>query len=382
MTALLRTPLHAVHVRLKARLVPFAGYEMPLQYSSIREEHHAVRERAGLFDVSHMGQIFLSGPRASDALETLVSCEIESLETDRARYGLMLNDAGGCVDDVMVTRVAPDQLFLCVNAANRVKVRTWIESRVGQDVVVEDRSEETALLALQGPAAASVLTRLGPAATELPKRFRVARLELAGSDVLVSATGYTGGPGFELYLPGRDAEKLFDAILEVGADDGVLPAGLGARDTLRLEAALPLYGHELDDTTSPIEAGLDRFVKPLERRFIGAAALAAALGNATDNATGSATNSPTARRLVGFEMIGRGIARADYEIVFEDRVIGRVTSGAPSPTLGKSIGLGYVPRAQSAVGQHLSIRIRGRDVAAEVVAIPFLRAFLRDKEKS
>ena len=361
MSDLLRTPLYASHVRHGARIVPFAGYEMPLQYSSIREEHNAVRERAGLFDVSHMGQIHLSGPRANEALEALVTCEIESLRVDRARYGLMLNEAGGCVDDVMVTREAADQLFLCVNASNLDKDRAWIESKVGPEVVVEDRSRETALLALQGPSAAGVLAKLGPDISDLPKRFRVNRLELAGSKVLVSATGYTGAPGFELYLPGGDAEDLFEAILEVGAAEGVLPAGLGARDTLRLEAALPLYGHELDDTTTPFEAGLDRFVKPLERNFIGAEALSAE------------PNDSTLRRLVGFEMTGRGIARADYEIVYEDRVVGRVTSGAPSPTLGKSIGLGYVPQPLSETGQILSIRIRSKDVAAEVVELPFLR---------
>jgi aminomethyltransferase len=358
---LLRTPLHAAHVRHKARLVPFAGYEMPLQYSSIREEHTAVRERAGLFDVSHMGQIHLSGPRANEALEALVTCEIASLRIDRARYGLMLNEAGGCIDDVMVTREAEDRLFLCVNATNIEKDRAWIESHVGANVVVDDRSRETALLALQGPSAAAVLAKLGPAPTELPKRFRVSRLVLAGSKVLVSATGYTGAPGFELYLAADEADDLFDAILEAGADAGILPAGLGARDTLRLEAALPLYGHELDDTTTPVEAGLDRFVKSLDRNFIGAKTLS------------TAPDLASVRRLVGFEMTGRGIARADYDIVDEDRVVGRVTSGAPSPTLGKSIGLGYVPRALCGIGQILSIRIRNKDVAAEVVERPFLR---------
>ncbi len=370
MSDLLRTPLYPAHVRRKARLVPFAGYEMPVQYTSIREEHIAVRERAGLFDVSHMGQIHLSGPRANEALETLVTCEVASLGIDRARYGLILNEAGGCVDDVMLTRLASDELFLCVNAANLAKAHAWIESHVGPDVVVDDRSRDTALLALQGPSAASVLARLGPDVADLPKRFRVAQLELAGSKVLVSATGYTGGPGFELYLSGNDAEALFEAILETGAGDGVLPAGLGARDTLRLEAALPLYGHELDDTTSPFEAGLDRFVKPLDRGFIGAAALSIA------------PDDPTRRCLVGFEMTGRGIARADYEIIHDKSVIGRVTSGAPSPTLGKSIGLGYVPRAQSAVGQRLSIRIRSKDVAATVVERPFLRTPLSAQGKS
>lgn len=361
MSELRRTPLHAAHVRLGARLVPFAGYEMPLQYSSIRAEHEAVRERAGLFDVSHMGQIHLSGPRASEAVEQLVSCEIASLRANRARYGLLLNERGGCVDDVMVTREADDRFFLCVNASNVDKAHDWIRDHVGPGVVVEDRSAETSLLAFQGPAAAEVLSGLAGAGASLPRRFRVAHCELAGASVLVSGTGYTGAPGFELYLANAEAEKLFDAILEAGQDRGVLPAGLGARDTLRLEAALPLYGHELDDETSPFEAGLGRFVKPLESGFIGAAALA------------RRADETNPKRLVGFEMTGRGIARADYEIIHAGEIVGRVTSGAPSPTLGKSIGLGYVPRALSDVGQALSIRIRSKDVAAEVVALPFLR---------
>jgi aminomethyltransferase len=359
-TELLRTPLHAAHVRLGARLVPFAGYEMPLQYSSIREEHEAVRERAGLFDVSHMGQIHLRGPRASAALEGLVTCEIGSLRVDRARYGLLLNEDGGCIDDVMVTREAEDHFFLCVNASNVDACREWIESRVGSEVPIEDRSRETALLALQGPAAAAILAALGPAEAELPRRFRVRRMSLAGADVLVSGTGYTGSPGFELYLPAADAEALFEALLEAGAAHGVRPAGLGARDTLRLEAALPLYGHELDATTTPFEARLDRFVKSLDAGFIGAAALA------------RRAKQENPRRLVGFELTERGIARAEHEIVHQGRIIGRVTSGGPSPTLGKSIGLGYVPLAQSQIGQGLAVRVRGKDIAAIVVETPFL----------
>lgn len=340
-------------------MAPFAGYEMPIQYSSIREEHAAVRERAGLFDVSHMGQIYFSGPHAAPALERLLTCAVASLRVGRARYGLLLNESGGCIDDVMLTREADDEFFLCVNAANVDKARDWIATRVDSQVFVENRSDATALLALQGPAGHAILARLGPSEEDLPKRFRVARLEVAGASVLVSATGYTGSPGFELYVSHTDAEKLFEAILEVGGEDGVLPAGLGARDTLRLEAALPLYGHELDEQTTPFEAGLDRFVKDLESGFIGAAALAAR----ADDESG--------RCLVGFEMIERGIARADYEILHEGEIVGRVTSGAPSPTLGKSIGLGYVPRAQSGIGQALAIRIRSKDVAARVVERPF-----------
>jgi aminomethyltransferase len=359
-SALAQTPLHAAHLRLNARLVPFAGYEMPIQYTSIREEHTAVRERAGLFDVSHMGQIHFRGALACEALETLLTCDVASLRVDRARYGLLLNEAGGCLDDVMLTRVADQEYFLCVNASNVEKVRDWIESHVGPEVSVEDRSLATALLALQGPAAKDILARLGPDASELPKRFRVASLELAGATVLVSATGYTGSPGYELYVSNGDAEKLFESILEVGADVGVLPAGLGARDTLRIEAALPLYGHELDEETTPFEAGLERFVKPLERGFLGARALAA-----------KAEHEPE-RCLIGFEMTGRGIARAEYEIIHQGQPIGLVTSGTPSPTLGKSIGLGYVPPAQSKIGQGLAIRIRNKDIEARVVERPFL----------
>jgi aminomethyltransferase len=357
-----RTPLHAAQLRLKARFVDFGGFEMPIQFSSIRDEHQAVRERAGLFDVSHMGQLYFSGPAACAALENLLTCEVDSLAVHRARYGLLLNQGGGCVDDVMLTRVADQEYFLCVNASNTEKVRNWIKQHVSPEVTVEDRSERTALLALQGPIAGTVLSQLGPTSGTLPKRFRVASLKIADVPVLVSATGYTGAPGFELYVSADEAEKLFEAIMEVGAEFGVLPAGLGARDTLRIEAALPLYGHELDDATTPFEAGLDRFVKPLARDFIGATALA-------ENA--EETNP---RCLIGFEMRGRGIARAGYPIVHEGLVIGQVTSGAPSPTLGKSIGLGYVPRAQSPLGQPLAIRIRNKDVEARVIQRPFLLA--------
>jgi aminomethyltransferase len=359
--ALAQTALYDEHVALGARLVPFAGYAMPVQYGSIKEEHAAVRERAGLFDVSHMGQIEFRGEAAAHYLERLLTCVVEDLSVSRARYGLMLDESGGCLDDVMLTRTAEDTWFLCVNASNVAKCRDWINKHRPPAVEVEDRSSETALLAIQGPSAAGVLQRLCGPEDALPRRFRVARCAIAGIDVLVSGTGYTGSPGFELYVANTGACALWQALLEEGAPDGLIPAGLGARDTLRLEAALPLYGHELDETTSPFEAGLDRFVKPLETDFMGARALAER----------AAETDP--RRLVGLELQGRGIARADYEIVESGSVIGRVTSGAPSPTLGTSIALAYVPRSLSAVGTRLAVRIRGRDVDAVVVATPFLR---------
>ncbi len=358
--ALRRTALHATHAELGARLVPFAGYEMPVQYSSIKEEHEAVRERAGLFDVSHMGQVQLRGKRAIAAAEELVTCPVSTLAVGQARYGLLLDESGGCIDDVMLTRVADDALFFCVNASNVEPARDWIRERAGANVKVEDRSSATSLLALQGPSARTILASITAEETPLPKRFRVARCDVAGLRVLVSGTGYTGSPGFEIYTANKDAVGLWEALAAAGEDHGLLPAGLGARDTLRLEAALPLYGHELGRDTDPFEAGLDRFVKPLDSRFIGADAL-------TERA-----NAKDPRRLVGFEMIGRGIARADYEIVVDGDVVGRVTSGAPSPTLGKSIGLGYVPRSMSEVGTRIDVRVRKNDVEARIVETPFL----------
>lgn len=360
MSELARTPLFETHRRLGARLVPFAGWEMPIQYSSILEEHAAVRERAGLFDVSHMGQIFFTGPAAIAAVDALLSCDVAALGIGRARYGLLLNDAGGCVDDVIATRLDEHELFLCVNASNIDKDRDWILRHVTGDVRVDDRSRDTGLLALQGPASARILTRFADRELALPRRFGAARMQIAGLDLIVSATGYTGSPGFELACASQHTERLFLGLLAAGEPDGIRPVGLGARDTLRLEAGMALYGHELDDTTTPFEAGLERYVKDLMRAFVGAEALRRIAGQ------------PLRRRLVGFELLERGIARADYEIVHEGAVVGRVTSGAPSPTLGKSIGLGYVPPALSAVGQALGIRIRGKDVAARVVALPFL----------
>ncbi len=362
MSELRRTPVHELHRQLGARMVPFAGFAMPVQYSSIVEEHRAVRERAGLFDVSHMGQIHLRGPGAAAALERLVTCPVATLPRGRVRYGLLCHDSGGVVDDVTVYRTGEDAFFLCVNAANVEKDYRWVVRHAGPDAEVRDRSAETGLLALQGPAAAAILART----TSLPVaelgRFRLLEGKLGNAPALVSRTGYTGSDGFELYCAAADASGLFARLLEVGRAYGLHPAGLGARDTLRLEAALPLYGHELDDETTPLEAGLDRFVKLEAGGFIGVEALRRqrALG--------------VARRLAGFALEERGVARAGYEILDAGAAVGRVTSGAPSPTLGKSIGLGYVPPGRAAVGTRLEVAIRGRRVPIRVVATPFVDA--------
>lgn len=356
MTALRTTPLHGLHRELGARLVAFAGYEMPVQYGSIKAEHAAVREGVGLFDVSHMGQIHFRGDGAEAALERLLSCRVSTLRDGRVRYGLLCNETGGVVDDVTVYRIDGAHYFLCVNAANIEKDWRWCVRHAADRAQLEDRSAHTALLALQGPRAEAVLTRVCDADLGALRRFRFLESSCAGHPALVSRTGYTGSDGFELYLPEASAEPVWRALM----DGGALPCGLGARDTLRLEAALPLYGHELDDTTSPLEAGLDRFVKLDAGGFIGAEAIR------------RRREAGHTRVLVGFEMVGRGIARAGYPIAAGGDFVGGVTSGAPSPTLGKSLGLGYVPPAHAGVGTPIEIIIRDKPVAAVVVATPFV----------
>jgi aminomethyltransferase len=357
-----RTPLYATHRRLGARLVEFAGYEMPIQYSSIIAEHKAVRDAAGLFDVSHMGQIQLEGPGAIPAAERLLTRPVASLRPGRVRYALLCNESGGVVDDVTVYRLAADALFLCVNAANIEKDYRWCVRHSPPEAGVRNTSDQTGLIALQGPAGAAVLERTGAGGAAELARYAFARLEVAGRPALVSRTGYTGSDGFEVYVDAGDAERVFEALLSEGEPLGLAPAGLGARDTLRLEAALPLYGHEIDDTTSPLEAGLGRFVKLDGGGFIGAEAIA------------HRRDAGPTRALVGLVMEGRAVARSGYEVVRDDTVVGTVTSGAPSPTLGKCIALAYVSPDCAAVGTALDIRIRGRATRACVVETPFVPA--------
>jgi aminomethyltransferase len=359
-TGVRRTPLVRVHERLGARMMEFAGFSMPVQYTSIREEHLAVRGAAGLFDVSHMGQIPLEGAAAAAAADALLTRRATSLAPGCARYALLCNEGGGVVDDVMVYRVDDDALLLCVNAANTAKDLDWIRSRAPQEVAVRDVSPQTGLLALQGPASAAILRDAACPDAEALARFRFAQLEIAGCEALVSRTGYTGADGFEIYCEAARAEPLFEALLAAGEAQGIRPAGLGARDTLRLEAALPLYGHELDDETSPLEAGLDRFVELEDRDFVGADAIRRRRGDATS------------RALVGFTLEARGIARAGYPIESAGAAVGAVTSGAPSPTLGVSIGLAYVPPDLAPLGTRLDVMIRGRATAARVVETPFV----------
>jgi aminomethyltransferase len=359
MTELKHTPLAALHERLGGRMVPFAGFAMPVQYRSIVDEHRAARETAALFDVSHMGQIALSGPGAAALADLLCSRAMSSLALGQIRYALLCNEAGGVVDDLTVYRTGDDAFLLCVNAANTAKDLAWITRHARPDTAVRDESDATGLLALQGPASAAIVAAVGGAALGALRRYRFANAQLAGRRVLASRTGYTGADGFELYCASGDTEALFEALLAAGEPHGLVPAGLGARDTLRLEAALPLYGQELDDETSPLEAGLARFVE-LERDFVGAAAIR------------RRRHAGPARALVGFEVTERGIARAGYPVLAAGERVGRVTSGGPSPTLDRAIGLAYVPTHLTSIGTALEIEVRGRAIGARVVETPFV----------
>lgn len=350
------TPLFASHLRLGARFVDFGGWEMPVQYGGIIAEHLAVRTAAGVFDVSHMGEIELRGPGALAAAQRLTANDVSRLGDGQAQYSLLLFPNGGIVDDIMVYRVHAERLLLCVNAANTAKDLAWIRDHAaGADVV--DRSADTALLALQGPASARIVTELGSADLTTIARFGCVSTSVAGVAVLAARTGYTGEDGWELFCANGDAAPLWDALLDAGAQ----PVGLGARDTLRLEAALPLYGNDLDETTTPLEARLAWVVRFDKGDFIGRDALLAQ------------RSAGVGRRLCGFVLADRGIARPGYPILQDGNEIGRVTSGTQSPTLGKAIGLGYVPRDSAATDTPLAVEIRGRTVPAHVVALPFYR---------
>lgn len=355
-----RTPLYAAHRARGARFVDFGGWEMPVQYTGIIEEHEAVRQRAGLFDVSHMGEVEIRGPRAIAVAQELTVNDVARLRDGQAQYSLLCLPNGGVVDDVMVHRLTGERILLCVNASNTDKDFAWMfEHRDGADVV--DRSADFAQLALQGPRATKILTPLTPVALAQIPPFAFREAPVAGRVALIAHTGYTGEDGWEIYCRPDDAPTLWDAFLDTGAAHGILPAGLGARDTLRLERALPLYGHELSTETTPLEAGLGWVVRFDKSSFIGRDALL------QQRETG------LARQLVGLMMTAPGIPRQGYTILHDGNPVGTVTSGTKSPTLGKAIGLGYVASAWRMVGTALSIDIRGRAVGAEVVRLPFYK---------
>jgi aminomethyltransferase len=356
-----RTPLHAAHLAAGAKMVPFAGYEMPVSYSGVVDEHHAVRRAVGLFDVSHMGEVELRGPRALEVADRLVTNDVSRIADGQALYTVMCRPDGGIVDDLVVYRFSAERVFICVNASNREKDFAWMREGARGECDVVDRSAEFAQIAVQGPSAPALLERLTPAALGAVKRYWFTTGAVAGREAIIARTGYTGEDGFELYVAAEDAAAIWAALLDRGADLGVKPAGLGARDALRLEMCYPLYGNDIDETTDPLEAGLGWVVKLGKGDFTGKAALEA------KKAAGPS------RRLVAFEMVGRGIARHGYPVVAGGQQVGIVTSGTHGPTVDRAIGMAYVPVASATTGSALAIDIRGKPVEARVVDKPFLK---------
>lgn len=361
MTELLaRTPLHAEHVALGARMVPFAGFEMPIHYPlGITAEHRAVREAAGLFDVSHMGEILVSGPGALDLVQYVSVNDASRIDVGQAQYSAMCLESGGIVDDLIVYRYA-DRWMLVVNAANVAKDHAWIERHARAfDVEVENASDRIALLALQGPSAREILRPLADVDVDLVTYYRFREGTVAGVAATISGTGYTGEDGFEIYVDPADAVPLWRALLEAGRPRGLVPVGLGARDSLRLEMGYALYGNDLDEEHTPLEAGLGWITKLDKKDFVGRTTLLAQ------------KEKGVLRKLVGMTVAGRGFPRPGYPILAEGEVAGSVTSGTVSPTLGIGIALGYVPAALAVPGTPLQIDARGRALDATVVRPPF-----------
>ncbi|MBK8998434.1 MAG: glycine cleavage system aminomethyltransferase GcvT [Myxococcales bacterium] len=363
--SLKRTPLYDEHVKAGGRIVPFAGWEMPVQYAGISAEHEAVRTRAGLFDVSHMGELELWGEHAAAVVNYLVTNDLGRIEVGQAMYTCCCNEQGTILDDLIIYKRAADRILVVCNAGNRDKISAHFARAAKDHCEFRDASDDTALIALQGPKALDVLakagTDLGNVAESLGS-FRFRDGKVAGLATTVARTGYTGEDGVEIFCASAEAAALWRALLAAGQGIGIAPAGLGARDTLRLEARLSLYGNDIDETTNPIEAGLAWTVKLDKGDFVGRAAISAV------------KEAGPPRKLVGFEMTGRGIARHGYPL--QDAggaVVGVCTSGAPGPTVGKNIGLGYLPSAMTEIGTAFRVDCRGKAVDAVVVKTPFYK---------
>ncbi len=364
-TELKKIALTATHEALGAKMVPFAGYLMPVQYSGVNDEHLTVRNAVGVFDVSHMGEFIVRGPQALDLIQRLTSNDASKLEVGKVQYSCLPNGQGGIVDDLLVYRMQngdDHHYVLVVNASNIRKDWDWIQQYNTFDAQVEDISDRMSLLAVQGPKATATLQPLFNVDLAAMEYYTAQYAEMKGVGlVLISATGYTGAGGYEVYIPNALAQKAWDAIFTSGAAHGIKPAGLAARDTLRLEMAFCLYGNDIDDTTSPLEAGLGWITK-FTKEFTNSAALKAQ------------KEAGVERKLVGFELLDRGIPRHDHPVVdAQGQVIGKVTSGTQSPSLQKPIGLAYVPKAYSAPGSEIFIDVRGKHLKAVVVKTPFYK---------
>jgi aminomethyltransferase len=356
------TALSAIHAALGAKMVPFAGYNMPVSYQGINLEHQIVREKVGVFDVSHMGEFFVTGPNALSLIQRVCSNDASKLEDGEAQYSCFPNQDGGVVDDLIVYRIAADKWLLVVNASNIDKDWAWINAHNTMGAVLENSSDHYSLLAIQGPKAIQAMQSLTQENLSAIKFYTFKINTFAGvENVIISATGYTGSGGFEIYCKNTQVAKIWTKVLEAGADWGIQPIGLAARDTLRLEMGYCLYGNDIDDTTSPLEAGLGWITK-FNKDFINSESLK------------KQKEIGVSKTLVGFELSQRGIPRQGYAIVdAQGNSIGRVTSGTMSPSMGKGIGLGYVPMALKEVGSQIHIQIRNKIVPAMVVKLPFYK---------
>lgn len=352
-----KTPLYNEHTALGATMVEFGGWNMPVQYTSVIEEHTATRERAGIFDTSHMGELFVTGSGSLDFLQSVLTNDISRISLGNAIYAVLTNEKGGCVDDLWVYMLEQDSYMLCVNASRIEADYDWISSRSPVSVSVENRSGEYGMAALQGPSAIDIFNRLASAAP--PERFSFNRQQVAGVETIVSRTGYTGEDGVELYCPAPDAAGLWRSLLDAGREYGLMPAGLGARDTLRLEACYSLYGHEINEETTPVEAGIS-FAVARDKTFTGSDVIYSQIENGPD------------RKVAAFELTSRGVPREGYEALIGNETIGHVTSGCFSPTLKKGIGLAMIDSSFSAPGTEIEIRIRGRAYGAVIEKRPFI----------
>jgi aminomethyltransferase len=359
--ALRSTPLNAIHRRLGAKMVDFGGWDMPVQYSGVLEEHHAVRQSVGLFDVSHMGEIEIRGPEALQLVEHVTTNAASRLRTGQAQYSAMLYQHSGFIDDILVHKVADDHYFLCVNAETQDKDYAHIAALNRFDTEVENTSERYAQMAIQGPRALDTLQKLTPVDLSSIRYYHFIDGTVSGVFARIARTGYTGEDGFEIYCAPAEAPRLWGEILDAGAGFGIKPAGLGARNTLRLEAGMALYGHEIHATVTPFEADLAWIVKLEKGDFVGRETLI------------KQKQQGVTRKLIGFEMKGRGIGRDGYEVYVDGRAAGWVTSGGPAPTLNKNIGLCYLPSDQAQIGRTIQVMVRGQGVEAVTVQTPFYK---------
>ena len=356
-----RTALNAAHKATGARMVEFGGWEMPVEYAGITQEHLAVRTAAGLFDVSHMGEIEVRGREALALLEWVTSNDVSRLKDCQAQYTALMYPQGSAVDDCLVHRFGPNHYFLCVNAANTDKDFEWILKNNKFDAEVRNVSASYSQLALQGPKSALILTRVTDADLTGLRYYWFTRATCCGVEGILARTGYTGEDGFEFYFAPAESERVWNALLDAGRSDGLIPVGLGARNTLRLEAGYALYGHELDADTTLLEANLGWIVKLAKGEFIGRDILL------------RQHEQGTRKTLVGFEMTDRGICRDGYDVLVEGSAIGRVTSGSYAPFLKKSIGMAYLPPDAAEVGRAIEIDVRGKAIAARLVPLPFYK---------